>query len=183
MPGIAALAARFTILTAVRVSVTTGARDSEIGPDVWSIDAERMKAERDHNVPLSVEAKAVLKFARAFRTDPEDDRVFPGQRDGHGVSKSDRDGRTRRSNYCFGEGQESMSTMDRRVERLELEAAAKKPTDRRVIRLVAQEDGETIEQAVARWAAEHPGEAAPDEERDLIILRSLVGPNSREEQT
>jgi integrase len=88
VPGIAALAARFTILTAVRVSVTVDARDSEFGPDIWSIGAERMKAGRDHNVPLSTEAKAVLELARHFRTDPTDDRVFPGQRAGRGVWKS-----------------------------------------------------------------------------------------------
>ena len=88
VPGIAALAARFTILTAVRVSVTTGAKEGEIGPDLWSISAERMKANRDHNVPLSAEAKKVLELARAFRTDPSDDRAFPGQRAGRGVAKS-----------------------------------------------------------------------------------------------
>ncbi len=88
VPGIAALAARFTILTAVRVSVTTGAKDSELGPDLWSISAERMKANRDHNVPLSAEAKTVLELARAFRTDAADDRAFPGQCAGRGVAKS-----------------------------------------------------------------------------------------------
>jgi integrase len=88
VPGIAALAARFTILTAVRVSVTTGAKDSEFGPDLWSIPADRMKADRDHKVPLSSEVKTVLELARAFRTDPADDRSFPGQRAGRGVKNS-----------------------------------------------------------------------------------------------
>jgi integrase len=83
--GIAALAARFTILTVVRVSVTTGATAGEFNPDVWSISAQRMKAERDHNVPLSSEAKVVLKLAREFQTD---DRVFPGRRVGRGVARS-----------------------------------------------------------------------------------------------
>jgi integrase len=83
--GIAALAARFTILTAVRVNVTTGARDSEFGAGLWSISSQRMKAERDHKVPLSSEARAVLELARKFQTD---DRVFPGQRIGRGVAKS-----------------------------------------------------------------------------------------------
>jgi integrase len=88
VPGIAALAARFTILTAVRVSVTTGARDREFGPDLWSIAAERMKAERDHNVQLSGEAQLVLELAREFRTGPADDRAFPGRRADRGVAKS-----------------------------------------------------------------------------------------------
>jgi hypothetical protein len=75
-----------------------------------------------------------------------------------------------------------MSTMDKRVARLEVEVAARKPAERRIIRLIAQADGETTEQAVARWEAEHPGEAAVDEEHDFIILRSIVSPNSKEER-
>ena len=70
-----------------------------------------------------------------------------------------------------------MSTRDNRVERLELEAAARKPPAGRVIQLIAQ-DGETTEQAVARWQAENPGEAAP-EQHDLIILHSIVSPSSK----
>jgi integrase len=54
----------------------------------WVDLAERMKADRDHNVPLSAEAKAILELARRFRTDPADDRAFPGRRVGHGVAKS-----------------------------------------------------------------------------------------------
>ena len=53
----------------------------------------------------------------------------------------------------------------------------------RIIRLIAQEDGETTEQAVARWEAEHPGEAALDEQHDFIILRSIVSPYSKGAQT
>ena len=82
VPGIAALAARFTILTAVRVGVTVGAKETELGAGLWSVSAERMKAGRDHNVPLSDEAKAVLDLARKFRTDPADDRLFPGRHAG-----------------------------------------------------------------------------------------------------
>lgn len=82
--GIAALAARFTILTAVRVSVTTGAKDEEFAKaDIWSISADRMKAERDHNIPLSREAMGVLKQAAAIRFD---DRMFPGHRAGRPLS-------------------------------------------------------------------------------------------------
>lgn len=85
--GIAALAARFTILTAVRVGETTGATDGEFAgfpmADIWSISAGRMKADRDHNVPLSREAKAVLKEVAELRTDA---RIFPGQRKGRPLS-------------------------------------------------------------------------------------------------
>jgi integrase len=84
--GIAALAARFTILTAVRVTETTGAIEPEFGKaGVWSISPERMKAERGHNVPLSAEALAVLKEAAELRVDQ---RMFPGRRDGRPLSRT-----------------------------------------------------------------------------------------------
>jgi integrase len=82
--GIAALAARFTILTAVRVGETTGGHRLELAkPDTWSISAERMKADRGHNVPLSREAKNVLRLAHEYQTD---DRLFPGRRAGRPLS-------------------------------------------------------------------------------------------------
>ena len=50
-----AKALEFTILTAVRTSEAIGARWNEIDMDagVWTIPASRMKAKRDHRVPLS----------------------------------------------------------------------------------------------------------------------------------
>jgi integrase len=82
--GVAALAARFTILTAVRVGETTGGTKSETTkPDLWAIPAERMKADRDHNVPLSGEAREVLRLAKEHQTD---DRLFPGRRAGRPLS-------------------------------------------------------------------------------------------------
>jgi integrase len=78
MEGMAPLAARFTILTAVRVGETTGATTREMDKaDVWSIPGERMKAGRDHNVPLSREARDVLRLARTYQVDS---RAFPGRR-------------------------------------------------------------------------------------------------------
>lgn len=82
--GIAALAARFVILTAARVGEVTGSTRPELGkPDVWAIDAERMKGGRPHAVPLSREAKRVLQLAREHQTD---DRLFPGRRAGRPLS-------------------------------------------------------------------------------------------------
>lgn len=79
--GMAALAARFTILTAVRAGETTGALWPEIDLErgIWSISAERMKMDRDHRVPLSREALAILKVQHEGRTGA---RVFPGWRNG-----------------------------------------------------------------------------------------------------
>ena len=61
--------------------------------------------------------------------------------------------------------------MDKRVSRLELEAGAKKKSGwppGSMIPLIAAKDGETSEQTVARWRAEHPEVAVPDEQPGLI---------------
>ena len=54
------------ILTACRTSEVLGARWSEIDLDaaVWTVPAARMKASRDHRIPLSVAALSVLRAAR-----------------------------------------------------------------------------------------------------------------------
>jgi len=63
MPGTASLAAQFIILTATRTSEAIEACWSEIDLDakVWVIPRERMKGFREHRVPLSEQAVAVLK--------------------------------------------------------------------------------------------------------------------------
>ena len=60
--GTAALALRFTILTAARTGETIGATWSEIdlAGATWTIPAARMKAAREHRVPLSPAAMALL---------------------------------------------------------------------------------------------------------------------------
>jgi integrase len=61
--GRARRALRFTILTAVRTNETTGAAWSEFDLDagLWTIPAERMKGGREHVVPLSAPALAILR--------------------------------------------------------------------------------------------------------------------------
>jgi integrase len=61
--GIAARALEFLILTAARTGEVTGARWSEIDLDarVWTIPAARMKAKKDHRVPLSDRALEILR--------------------------------------------------------------------------------------------------------------------------
>jgi len=73
--GIAPRALEFAILTAVRTNEVLGARWSEIDLDkcMWTIPAERMKARRDHRVPLS---EAALELLRAMPRDTEGDYVF-----------------------------------------------------------------------------------------------------------
>ena len=54
----------FMVLTAARSGEVRGARWNEIEGDVWTVPGERMKAGRDHRVPLSARAMAVLETAR-----------------------------------------------------------------------------------------------------------------------
>jgi integrase len=72
--GIAARALEFLILTAARTGEVSGARWEEIdlAAKVWTVPASRMKAGRQHRVPLSDAALAVLN-----RVPREVDRVFP----------------------------------------------------------------------------------------------------------
>jgi len=60
--GIAARALTFTILTAARSGETRGATWGEIDMEakLWTIPAERMKAGKEHRVPLTPEALACL---------------------------------------------------------------------------------------------------------------------------
>lgn len=67
--GTGALALRFLILTASRTNEVLGARWDEIdeAKGEWRIPAERMKAHREHRVPLGRDALAVLEKAKALR--------------------------------------------------------------------------------------------------------------------
>ena len=74
-----ALAARlleFITLTAVRTSEAIGATWEEVDFDakVWTIPAERMKAKREHKVPLSA---AALSLLRALHRNSTSAYVFP----------------------------------------------------------------------------------------------------------
>ncbi|KMS54068.1 tyrosine-type recombinase/integrase [Sphingobium cupriresistens] len=75
------LALRFLILTAGRSGEVRGAKWSEIDFDkaLWTIPAERMKAKREHVVPLSSAALEVLRIALTLRRGGED-VVFPGMK-------------------------------------------------------------------------------------------------------
>lgn len=78
MGGDSARALEFAILTATRTNETLKARWSEIDlkGKVWVIPGGRMKAGREHRVPLSAAALAVLATMR--KTHPKSDWVFPG---------------------------------------------------------------------------------------------------------
>jgi integrase len=61
-PGTAARALEFLVLCASRSGEVLGARWDEIDPDqkTWTIPAARMKADKDHTVPLSPAALKIL---------------------------------------------------------------------------------------------------------------------------
>ena len=74
-PGVSARALEFTILTAARTSEAIEARWSEIDEveQIWTVPADRMKAGREHRVPLSERALAMLDGLPR-----EGDFLFPG---------------------------------------------------------------------------------------------------------
>ena len=85
--GVGAAALRFAILTAARTGETIGATWPEVDFErgVWTIPAARMKAEREHRVPLSDQAMAILKPMHEMRA-ADDGFVFRGQKTAKGLS-------------------------------------------------------------------------------------------------
>ena len=83
--GISARALEFTILTAARSGEVLGAGWSEINlvAKVWTVPASRMKAAREHRVPLSERAVEILSALAAVKIG---DYVFPGAKRGSPLS-------------------------------------------------------------------------------------------------
>ena len=77
--GTAARALEFSILTAARTSEVTGARWDEVdmGRATWIVPADRIKAGKEHRVPLSAPALAII---RAMDKTRQGEFVFPGGR-------------------------------------------------------------------------------------------------------
>jgi integrase len=81
--GLPARVLEFTILTAARSGEVLGARWSEfdLTAGVWTVPGSRMKAGREHRVPLSDAALAVLHKVLPMRDPLAGDWVFPGARE------------------------------------------------------------------------------------------------------
>jgi integrase len=77
--ALAARALQFGILTAARTSEVINARWDEIDLQarVWTVPAKRMKAGREHRVPLSDPAVGILQRMQEVR---QNDHIFPGER-------------------------------------------------------------------------------------------------------
>jgi integrase len=83
--GVAASALEFAILSAARTGEVLGARWPEINlaGRIWTIPAERMKAGKEHRVPLSDAAVVVVEAMTAIRSS---EYVFPGASAGRPLS-------------------------------------------------------------------------------------------------
>lgn len=84
---VTALALEFIVVTTVRAGEALGARWPEIdfAEKVWTIPASRMKAGREHRVPLCDRALVILQKLCAARSG---DFVFPGRDRGKSVSSA-----------------------------------------------------------------------------------------------
>jgi integrase len=84
--GTGSLALRFAILTAARSGEVRGAQWNEIDLNaaVWTVPASRMKAAKEHRVPLSADALAILGLMQE-RQDGSG-LIFPGMKRGMPLS-------------------------------------------------------------------------------------------------
>jgi integrase len=80
-PATTALALEFAILTAARSGEVLGFPwdEFDLNRAVWTVPAARMKGGREHRVPLSERALAIVKTMHEGRSG---DFVFPGQKPG-----------------------------------------------------------------------------------------------------
>ncbi|MFZ3325388.1 MAG: site-specific integrase [Methylocella sp.] len=91
--GIAARALEFAILTAARTGEVIGARwgEIDIGEKLWTVPGMRMKAGKEHRLPLSARVVAILKEMKPLcqvsdGQNEADAFVFPGGRHGQPLS-------------------------------------------------------------------------------------------------
>jgi len=82
--GVSAIALRFLILTAARSGEVRGAEWVEIDMEqaIWTIPASRMKSKRQHRVPLSAAALAVLRATREHKLATGSGLVFCNSKGG-----------------------------------------------------------------------------------------------------
>lgn len=84
-PSISAMALQFLILTASRtgevLEATWAELDDPDNPKLWTIPEERMKAGREHSIPLSDRAAEIIASMPHCG-----DYIFPGAREGRPLS-------------------------------------------------------------------------------------------------
>jgi integrase len=84
MPGAASRCLEFTILTAARTNEATQAKPEEFDLDnaTWTIPEARMKAKKEHRVPLSPRALEIVRELLNLKGD----FLFPGAKRGKPIS-------------------------------------------------------------------------------------------------
>jgi integrase len=80
--NVSALALEFTILNASRTGEVIGGLRSELDGEVWTIPANRMKARKEHRVPLCTRSMELLAIARAM----DEDSLYLFSRNGKPLS-------------------------------------------------------------------------------------------------
>lgn len=101
--AVSARALEFLILTCGRSKEVRGARWSEFEGDTWIVPAERMKAGKEHRVPLNSRALQVLELLKGL----DSELVFPSRDAGRMMSDTvfkaltDRMGRTGFTSHGF----------------------------------------------------------------------------------
>jgi integrase len=83
--SVAAIALEFAILTCGRTGEVLGARwpEFDLEQRIWTVPPKRMKAGREHRVPLSKPALSIIERMAKIRSG---DFVFPGQSEGRPLS-------------------------------------------------------------------------------------------------
>lgn len=86
--GMGSLALRFAVLTAARSGEVRGATWDEIDFDTrtWTVPADRMKAGKEHRVPLSDAVLTILRQAKAAALRGDEALVFPSTKPGKPIS-------------------------------------------------------------------------------------------------
>lgn len=101
--GMSARALEFAVLTATRSGEVRGARWEEIdlAAKLWTIPPERMKAKKEHRVPLS---KQALQLLEGLERIEGSEMVFPGRKPLHPLSDMSLTACMRRMDYKDSKG-------------------------------------------------------------------------------
>ena len=172
----ARLALEFAILTASRTGEVLGATWNEIDREkgVWTVSGSRMKAGREHRVPLVGRANQILDIQGARRMEGDADFVFPGMKRGNPLSNMALETVLRRMNLnraaldiadaelsygdLFRDGTEGKSAFRQKSVimgvGLYLDATGAVPSNRMLDVYKSEDDARRVWSEVARWIVE-----------------------------
>ena len=179
--AVAGLPALTLILTATRRGETFGARWEEIDLDqrMWTVPAPRMKARREHRVPLSARAITILMEMAEVRCN---EFVFPGMKQGRPWSRSTSERVFQRLNVkatahgfrsSFRDWAAEMTSHPREAAEIALAHAVGDAVERAYARGDLLEKRRKLMEAWAAFCAREQGTAkiVPMQRRDMIDPR------------